>query len=407
MKRLLILIPFLLHSANLKTILNHTSESNLIQAKAMLIEAKRAEINSIKSSKLPTIDFGVFANSSNPRQLMQPGVVYGASVKLKYAIYDGGLKRAKIEQKRFELAGAMFDKSFFAKSLNLQIVKDYYNIKSLDALIKALIFKKKALKEQIKKVKVLLNSGFVTKDNLYSLNAALLLTQDNINSLKFKRESLIKLLQIKANYQFKTLGNSYFKKRALKFRPNDLIRAMQLKKRAILSSSKAIKSAIKPHINLEASYSLYGYDRADTMHPKGLDKQAKINLNAGVRLYDGGVSKEQIEAVKLQALSLGLEIKQKLLEQRVNFKLSKERLKVAKEHIKAIKAEYIARRSLFKSVKKEFESGLADYVSYLDALSQEVSAKANLAKAKYELEIAYAIYYYNGGYDIRKFLAGD
>ena len=407
MKRLIILLPFLLHSANLKTILNHTSEADLVKAKEMLLNAKEAEIDSIKNSKLPTVDFGVFINNSNPRQFMQPGSVYGASVKLKYAIYDGGLKSAKIKQKRFELAGAKFDKSFFTKSLNLQIVQDYYNIKSLDSLIKALYLKKRVLKEQLKKVKVLYSSGLATKDNIYSLNAALQLASDNINSLKFKRKSLIKLMQVKANYKFKMLGNSYFIKRAVKFIPNDLIKAMQLKKRAILSAKGAIKSATRAHINLEATYNIYGYDRVDLMHPKGLDKQAKINLNAGIRLYDGGVSKKSIEAIKYKALSLSLKIKEKLNEQRVHFNLSKERIKVAKEHIKALKAEFIAQKSLFNSVKKQYESGLVDYVNYLDALSQMVNTKANLAKAKYELEIAYALYYYNGGYDIRKFVVGN
>ena len=407
MKKVLILVPFLLNAGGLKSLLNHTQEANLVKAKELQIEAKRSELRSVGKEAMPTVDLAAFISDSHPRSFLQPGTIYGASVKLKYAIYDGGLKQAKKGQKRFELASAKFNKSFFSKSLYLQIVQDYYNIKSLDALIDALKQKQYTLNAQLKKTKVLVNSGFATDDNLYSLKAALALVKDNINSLRFQRKSLLKLMSLKANYRIKKVGNSHFIKRKVSFRANDLIRALRMQKSAILSGAKMVKSATNPHINLDATYNLYAYGRSDRMHPEGQDHQAKINLTAGIRLYDGRTTKEKAQAIKLQAMSLGFEIKQKLQEQRVQYRLSKQKLTVAKEHISAMKAQYRAEQKLFTTVKKQYESGLADYVSYLDALSQMVSAKANLAKARYELEIAYALYYYNAGYDIRKFVVGN
>ena len=404
MKKLLIILPFLLNASGLKTILSHTQDANLIKAKALQVEAKQKELSSANSEKLPTIDLGAFASSSNPRSFMQPGTIYGANVKLKYAIYDGGLKSAKLERKRFELAGAKFDKSFFSKSLYLQIVQDYYNIKSLDALILALKQKQKTLAEQLKKTKVLVASGFATEDNLYSLKAALALVKDNINSLQFQRKSLLSLMSLKANYRIKILGNSRFVKRRAVFKPNDLIKALRMQQSALLSSAKMVKSATNTHINLDASYNVYGYGRSDRVHPEGVDHQAKVNLSAGIRLYDGGATKEKAQAAKLQAMALGLRIKQKLQEQKVQYRLSRQKLSVARAHIEAMRAQYKAQKKLFATVKKQYESGLADYVNYLNALSDMVSAKANLAKARYELEIAYALYYYNAGYDIRDFI---
>ena len=407
MKKLLILVPFLLNASGLKSILNHTQDANLLKAKELQIEAKRSELRGAGREKMPTVDLGAFVSDSNPRSFMQPGIMYGASVKLKYAIYDGGLKAAKLEQKNFELASVKFDKSFFSKSLYLQIVQDYYNIKSLNALIVVLKQKQDTLNEQLKKTKVLVSSGFATEDNLYSLKAALSLVKDNISSLRFQRKSLLSLMSLKANYRVKRVGNSHFVKRKISFKPNDLIKALRMKQSAMLSSAKMLKSATQPHVNLDASYNVYGYGRSDRMHPEGLDHQAKINLTAGIRLYDGGATKEKAQAVKLQAISLGFEIKQKLQEQRVQYRLSRQKLSIVREHIGAMRAQYQAQQKLFATVKKQYESGLADYVNYLDALSQMVSAKANLAKARYELEIAYALYYYNAGYDIRKFLVGN
>ena len=407
MKKLLILVPFLLNAAGLKSILNHTQDANLVKAKELQIEAKRSELRSVGKEAMPTVDLAGFVSDSHPRSFMQPGIMYGASVKLKYAIYDGGLKHAKQGQKRFELASAKFNKSFFSKSLYLQVVQDYYNIKSLDALIAALKQKQHTLNEQLKKTKVLVSSGFATDDNLYSLKGAIALVKDNINSLQFQRKSLLSLMSLKTNYRIKRVGNSHFVKRRVGFRANDLIKALRMKQSAMLSGAKMVKSATNPHINLDASYNIYGYGRSDRMHPEGLEHQAKINLTAGIRLFDGGATKEKAQAIKLQAMSLGFEIKQKLQEQRVQYRLSKQKLSVAREHIRAMRAQYQAQKKLFATVKKQYESGLADYVSYLDALSQEVSAKANLAKARYELEIAYALYYYNAGYDIRKFVVGN
>ena len=407
MKKLLIIVPFLLNASGLKSVLNHAQDANLVKAKELQIEAKRSELRSVGKEAMPTVDLAGFVSDSNPRSFMQPGVMYGASVKLKYAIYDGGLKVAKQGQKRFELASAKFNKSFFSKSLYLQIVQDYYNIKSLDALIGALKQKQHTLREQLKKTKVLVSSGFATDDNLYSLKAALSLVKDNISSLRFQRKSLLSIMSLKANYRVKRVGNSHFVKKAVSFKANDLIKALRMKQSAMLSGAKMVKSATNAHINLDASYNIYGYGRSDRMHPEGLDHQAKINLTAGIRLYDGGATKEKAQAVKLQAMSLGFEIKQKLQEQRVQYRLSKHKLGVAREHIRATRAQYRAQQKLFTTVKKQYESGLADYVSYLDALSQMVSAKANLAKARYELEIAYALYYYNAGYDIRRFVISN
>jgi len=403
-KRLLILVPFLLNAGGLKSVLNHAQDANLVKAKEIEIQAKQSELSAVKGESMPTVDLAAFVSDSNPRSFMQPGIMYGASVKLKYAIYDGGLKSAKRGQKRFELASAKFNKSFFTKSLYLQIVQDYYNIKSVDALIGALKQKQRTLREQLKKTKVLVSSGFATEDNLYSLKAALSFVKDNISSLRFQRRSLLSIMSLKANYKVKRVGNSHFRKRKVNFRANDLIQALKMKQSAMLSSAKMVQSATKAHVNLDASYNMYGYGRTDMMHPEGLEKQAKINLTAGIRLYDGGVAKEKAQAVKLQAFSLGLQIKQKLQEQRVQYRLSKRKLAVVREHIRAMKSQYRAQSKLFATVKKQYESGLADYVSYLDALSQMVSAKANLAKANYELEIAYAIYYYNAGVDIRRYI---
>ena len=404
MKKLLILVPFLLNASGLKSILNHTQDANLVKAKELQIQAKQSELRSVSKEAMPTVDLGAFISDSHPRSFMQPGIMYGASVKLKYAIYDGGLKRAKKGQKRFELASAKFNKSFFTKSLYLQVVQDYYNIKSLDALIDALRQKLHTLNEQLKKTKVLVSSGFATDDNLYSIKGAIALVKDNINSLQFQRKSLLSLMSLKTNYRIKRVGNSHFVKRKVRFRANDLIKALRMKQSAILSGAKMVKSTTNAHINLDASYNMYGYGRSDRMHPEGQNHQAKINLTAGIRLYDGGATKEKAQAIKLQAMSLGFEIKQKLQEQRVQYRLSKQKLNVAREHIRAMKAQYQAQKKLFETVKKQYESGLADYVSYLDALSQMVSAKANLAKARYELEIAYALYYYNAGYDIKRFI---
>ena len=404
MKKLLILVPFLLNASGLKSILNHTQDANLVKAKELQIQAKRSELRSVSKEAMPTVDLGAFISDSHPRSFMQPGIMYGASVKLKYAIYDGGLKRAKKGQKRFELASAKFNKSFFTKSLYLQVVQDYYDIKSLDALIAALRQKQHTLNEQLKKTKVLVSSGFATDDNLYSIKGAIALVKDNINSLQFQRKSLLSLMSLKTNYRIKRVGNSHFVKRKVRFRANDLIKALRMKQSAILSGAKMVKSATNAHINLDASYNMYGYGRSDRMHPEGQNHQAKINLSAGIRLYDGGATKEKAQAIKLQAMSLGFEIKQKLQEQRVQYRLSKQKLNVAREHIRAMRAQYQAQKKLFATVKKQYESGLADYVSYLDALSQMVSAKANLAKARYELEIAYALYYYNAGYDIKRFI---
>lgn len=335
---------------------------------------------------------------------MRPGSVYSLYAKLNYNIYDGGVKKYTKSQKRFELVSKVFEREWFLKSLSLAVVQDFYAIKSLDALKGSLISKKRAIQAALKKAKVLYNAQMIDYAQLDRFRAEIENINYNIEALNLQKETLLGSLSVKVGKKIKNLGNSHFKKRKIAFSINDEIKAILAKSSALNSASSAIGATNRAKVNLSLEYDINGYDRYDMFHPKGVDKQAKVGLNANIRVFDGGVVKERAQAAKLQAASIALEARHKIKEQKNNFKIAKLRIKTIKSKIKSAKATLKSATSYFNNIKDKYSAGLADESLFLEALSQKTEALAEYKRSLNDLEIAYALYYYFGGKNLKGYI---
>jgi len=403
--KLLLIISIGLNASNLKDLLNFSLVNNdLVKSKSLQIESAKSSVAAVDKSYLPTVDIGAFAQNANPKNLMRAGTTYSLFAKLNYNIYDGGIKKYTLKQKQFELVSKVFEKEHFLKSLQLSIVQDYYAIKSLQALQLALIKKKNAITAQYAKVKKLNYAGMAPKDDVARLKAALEMVKYNIESLKFKKESLLSAIGLKVGKKITHIGNSHFVKKRVTFSKNAQIKAMLAKAMAVKNGSDAINCTNNLKINLGVDYNVYSYDRYDLMHPKGLKSQTKITLSANMRVFDGGVTKQKAQAVKLQAMSLILEAKHKTKEQKSNFKLAKLRIKSIRASIKSAKASLDAANSLYETVLQKYNAQIVENSLYLDALSNKVQALAEYKRSLNDLEIAYALYYYYSGKNIKGFI---
>jgi len=390
---------------SLKSMLKSANAQNdLVKSKNLQILGAKKSINAVKKSYSPTIDIGAFAQNLSPKTPMKAGAVYGAYVKLNYTIYDGGAKKNTIKQKRYELLSKILESSSFKNTLSLAIVQDYFSIKSLDGLLVAIKYKKSSLNATLEKMKGYLQAGLIEKSVVQRLKAELEMTNYNISSLKLQRSTLLSNLSLKVGKEIKYIGNSHFLKKRVKFSINSEAKAILAKSAAVDSSASVIKSANNPKVNLNFEYNRYGYDRDDATHPKGVDSQAKFTLNANMRLFDGGVNKEKAQIAKLQAASIALEAKHKIKEQKSNFKIAKLRISTIKNKIKSAKASLKAAKKFYADTEKKYRAGFIDNSLYLDALSQKTEALANYKRALNDLEVAYGLYYYFGGKDLKGYV---
>jgi len=394
-----------LNATTLKSMLSSSKVKNdsLLAKKIEILSSNKA-VDAIDASYKPTVDIEAFATNQNPRNFMRAGATYGLSAKLNYIVFDGGVKKSIKRQKEFELLSKIFASKQFEKSIELKIVQDYFALKSLNALIGSLKSKQASIRSHLKKVKLLTASDMLAKSELYRLQASLEMLKYNISSLKLQQKSLLSSLSLHSGLRVKAIGNSHFLKKRVSFEASSEIRALLAQSAAIRSGAAAIGSQNNPKLNLALDYSIYGYGRDDLMHPKGLDKQAKVTLGASMRVYDGGATKANSEAQKLRAIAVAIEAKYKLKEQKNSFNIAKARIKTIKSKIKSARATLKAAKKYLNEMEQKFSAGFVDSSYYLDALSQKVQADAEYKRAINDLEVAYALYYYYGGKNIKGYI---
>jgi len=402
---LLLILSLNLNAQSLKSLLNSASSNNELLKRDNLKElSAKKGIEAINRGYFPTVDIGAMAQNQNPKMLMRPGTTYVAFVKLNYVVYDGGAKNHIKRQKSYELSSIKDANNQFKQSLYLQIVQDYYNISSLNSLIKSLQFKKKSIASQYKKIKAFKDAEIVGDVELYQLQSALEMVKYNLNSLNLQKQTLLSNLTLKVGKKITKLNPSHFVKRGVALTPDYLVKSLRAKVASIKESAKVIKSENAPKINLSLEHYKYSYDRTDRAHPEGLPSQTNLTLSAKMRIFDGGANTQKAEATKLMAVSLAHEANYRLKEQKNNFKLSKLRIKNIRLQIKSAKSSLKAAQKNYDSILKKHNAGIIDNSEYLSALSNLAEAKANYKKALNDLEIAYALYYFSAGRDITNYI---
>lgn len=84
--------------------------------------------------------------------------------------------------------------------------------------------------------------------------------------------------------------------------------------------------------------------------------------------------------------------------------LATSRIETAKRKIESASSGLEAAASALKTITKKYENAIVDNVTYLDALTSYTQAKAAHKASLYNLEIAYAIYYYYNSKNLEEFL---
>ena len=403
------MVPALLFSEDLKSLLEFAQKSNnLITASKISKQSKQKELDSSKSAYYPTIDAGAFYKRYDERSAFSPGTTYGAMATVGVDIYDGGKKSNTVKQKRSELSSSDYDYKDTSKSISLEIVKDFYNIKSLKSLLDAREEASKAVKAQLDRMQRFYDAKMATSDDVDRLQSA----YDNniyaIESLKFKILQLKKSLELKVGKHIDTLDNSKFKKVKNDYGDElDKIKSLRAIKQSILSASETVDSYYYPRIRLEDTYSFYGYEDKPVIFgspEKLLDEQNKIMATLNIRLIDFGMIGEQKEAMMLKAKAINEKIIYQNKEQKMQQELALERIKTALLNIKSSKSALKSSKSALKTITQKYNASIVDNVVYLDALSSQTESKATYKKALNDLEIAYAIYYYYNAKDLKEYL---
>ncbi len=407
MKFLLLLsLPFFIYASSLKSLLNHALDNNnLVLSRNLNQQAKQAEVDSKRSAYYPTLDVGANYQSLNERTPFYPGDIYGAGATLGLDIYDGGRKSSQLEQKKSELKASSFDTQAIKTSISLQIVQDFYTIKSLEATLASRMNAKKSLQAQLERMKKFYDAKLATRDDVDRLQSAFDTNIYQIESIKFDILATKRSLELKIGKKVLDLDDSKFKRPYDEnYELVDSTKSLMAQEEAIIKSSESIESVYYPNIRVEESYSIYRYDRTDAFHPEGAEKQNKILVSLNMRLFDGGTIKQEKQAILLNSQALNQEVLYKKQEQKIQYDLALSRIQTSKIKIKSAKSALVSAKSSFKTIEEKYNAGIVDNIVYLDALSTQTSAEALYQSSLNDLEIAYAMYYYYAGKNIGDYL---
>ncbi len=405
-KILLILLPVAIYAQSLKSLLDFAMKrSDLVVAKSFLKEAKSHEVEARKSAYYPTLDAGAYYQSLEERSPMFPGDTYSGYAKLGLDIYDGGKKSSLLSQSKNTYKSSSFDLEATRKDLSLKIVQGFFAIKSLEATLQARDEAKKSLKEQLTRMQRFYLARVATQDDVDRLQAAYDTNVYEMEALKFQILTFMKTLELHVGQNITSLDSAKFQP----FQESDLelidkVKSLNAQKDALESGAKSVDSVYYPQLRVEDTYSLYGYNRSDILHPKGVDNQNKLLLTLNLRLFDNGTLSKTKEALLSNTQALNTQVIYATKEQKMQYDLALARIQTSTIKIRSAKSALVSATSAFKTISKKYDAGIADNVVYLDALSSQTNAKALYETSLNDLEVAYAIYYYYAGKNLEEFL---
>lgn len=391
---------------SLKSILDSAHQNNnLVLSSKFSKEAKEREIASKKSDYFPTIDIGASYKNTSDVTPFQISDIYSGYGRVELDVYDGGVKSSQLERAKDEFRASSHDEAQMKKSLSLQIVQDFYTIKSLESSLRAKEDARKSLEEQLERIKQFYDAKLATQDDIDRLQASYDRNSYEVESLNFEMLSAKKSLELKVGKEIESFDESSFKESELSdFEENDDIKSLAFKERAIKNSAEALEGAYYPNVKLEDTYTVYGYDDIAPNHPAKIDRQNVLMLSMNMRIFDYGSTSESKQALILNSKALNEEIKYMSKEQKMRHGISVARVESSKLKIRSAKSSLTSASSAFETVNEKYNAGIVDYVIYLDALSAKTDASALYEKSLNDLEVAYAMFYYYGGKKLEDFI---
>jgi len=402
---LLLIVPVLIYGDDLKSLLDFaTTNNNIVVSKELTQKAKSKDVDVATSAIYPTIDVGAYYKRDDDPLPFQPGDTYSGYAKVGVDLYNGGKSSNTIKEYESLHNSSKYASSAYKKSLQLQISEDFYNLKSLESTLDALQEASVQLLAELQRVKKFYEVGSVTKDDVDRLEAAYSNNIYAINSAKYQKMALQKMLALKVGKKVQKLDDStLIVPENLQTELSDDILTLQSNALSLEYAAKSVNSIYYPQIRLEDSYSVFGYKRKD---PKvvPLNKQNQLMLTLNMRIFDMGTTKKQKESLLLQKEALLKEIEQYKDEQKSNIELALLNIDTVKAQIASAKSSLDSSISAYETVQKKYAVGSVDYVTYLDSLTVKTQAKAQYESALNNLQIAYAKYYFYTNKNIKDFI---
>ncbi|MDD3055924.1 MAG: TolC family protein [Aliarcobacter sp.] len=395
------LFPLFAFAGNLNELLNLAEQNKQVEASRYSLEASKEKEYATKSSYLPNLTLGANQTFNQEKNMFTPEKSTTGSATLSFTVYDGGKREASFEQQQALVKSATFALASVQNNISLDVIYYYYNYLSTLANKESTLKKLEQLEAERYRLEKFLSVGSITADELQKIVSSIeqtkvdLLTLDNtLNNISNTLEYLTGqevLIEKGSTLVFKDTKNEETKR-------FDIL-ALEQSTQSSKAEAKIAKAPNRPTILIQDTYSQYDFDYP--VATNNLDHQNSIQLSLEWKIFDFGSTSANAQAAYLNYLSKNSELEYEKYKAKASFKNAQNSYKTSIAKIEAAKVKLQASEMTYELIKKKFQQGIVDNVSYLDALSDKFNSNSQLQTALNEVEYQKAVLLYEMGENIK------
>lgn len=401
---LLCLFPLFAFSGNLQQLLTLAEQNKHVESSRYELEAAKEKEYATKSGYMPSLSFGANQTYNQEESMLSPEKSRTGAATLSFTIYDGGKREALFSQQAALVKSATFSLASVQNNVSLNVIYYYFNYISTLASKESTLQKMEQLEAERYRLEKYLSVGSATADELQKIISSIeqtkvdLLTLDNtLNNISNTLEYLTgKEVSVEAGSSVR-LQETQSSDDAKRFD----IQALEESVQSAKAEAEAAKAPHLPTIKIEDTYSRFKYDYANPLWNSDADHQNTVQLSMQWKIFDFGSTSASVQAAQKNYLAKSSDLAYEKQKAKASYKSAQNSYKTALAKIDAAKARLSASEMTYELVKKKFQQGIVNNVTYLDALTDKFNARSQLQTALNEVEYQKAVLLYEMGKEIK------
>ena len=396
------LFPLFAFSGNLNELLNLAEQNKQVEASRYSLEASKEKEYATKSAYLPNLTLGASQTFNQESNMFAAEKNTTGTATLAFTIYDGGKREASFEQQQALVKSATFALASVQNNISLDVIYYYYNYLSTLANKESTLKKMEQLEAERNRLEKFLSVGAITADELQKIVSSIEQTKVDLLTLDNTLNNISNTLEYLTGEQVSVeKGSTIVYKENTNNEENKRLDILALEE-SVQSNKSEIKMAKSPNlptIALQNTYSKHDFDYP--VATENLKEQSSVQLSMQWKIFDFGSTSSNAQAAYLNYLSKNSELSYAKYKAKASFKNAQNSYKTSLAKIEAAKAKLQASEMTYELIKKKFQQGIVNNVSYLDALSDKFNSNSQLQTALNEVEYQKAVLLYEMGENIK------
>jgi len=400
---LLCLFPLFAFAGNLPQLLNLAEQNKQVESSRYSLEAAKEQEYATKSGYMPSLSLGGNQSFNKEETMTTPEKSRIGSATLSFTLYDGGKREALFDQQQALVKSATFSLASVQNNVSLNVIYYYYNYISTLASRESTLQKMEQLEAERYRLEKYLSVGSTTADELQKIISNLEQAKVDLLTLDNTLNNISNTLEYLTGQEVKVEAGSsiVFQEGKVDDTKRFDILALEESVQSARAEAEVAKAPHLPTIKIEDSYSRFKYDYANPAWQSDNDHQNTIQLTVQWKIFDFGSTSASVQAAQKNYLAKSSDLAYEKQKAKASYKSAQNSYKTALAKIEAAKAKLAASEMTYELVKKKFQQGIVNNVTYLDALTDKFNSRSQLQTALNEVEYQKAVLLYEMGKEIK------